>query len=159
MKNVMFPQYWWRWQPHDRHHSAQWVSFFRTNCPYVVLIDLKQFIDTLGRLTISLFFLVSTDILKHFNHNLTGYSLGMGKQTTPQAFLNQAVAGAKSKWVQLEAAASLTAFKGWSASCVDPFPNWIEVLFLLLEWLYIFGENTHSFLVVSITAQWDVWLI
>uniref|UniRef100_A0A8D2ZHZ3 Phospholipase B1, membrane-associated n=1 Tax=Scophthalmus maximus TaxID=52904 RepID=A0A8D2ZHZ3_SCOMX len=37
------------------------------------------------------------NILKHFNHNLTGYSLGMGKQTTPQAFLNQAVAGAKSK--------------------------------------------------------------
>ncbi|XP_044026390.1 phospholipase B1, membrane-associated-like [Siniperca chuatsi] len=37
------------------------------------------------------------NILKHFNHNLTGYSVGMGKQQTPQAFLNQAVAGAKSK--------------------------------------------------------------
>ncbi|XP_056284895.1 phospholipase B1, membrane-associated-like [Pseudoliparis swirei] len=37
------------------------------------------------------------NILKHFNHNLTGYSVGMGKQNTPQAFLNQAVAGAKSK--------------------------------------------------------------
>ncbi|XP_068433215.1 phospholipase B1, membrane-associated-like [Clinocottus analis] len=36
------------------------------------------------------------NILKHFNHNLTGYSVGMGKQQTPQAFLNQAVAGAKS---------------------------------------------------------------
>ncbi|XP_075940811.1 phospholipase B1, membrane-associated-like [Anarhichas minor] len=36
------------------------------------------------------------NILKHFNHNLTGYSVGMGKQHTPQAFLNQAVAGAKS---------------------------------------------------------------
>ncbi|XP_040919608.1 phospholipase B1, membrane-associated-like [Toxotes jaculatrix] len=37
------------------------------------------------------------NILKLFNHNLTGYSIGMGKQHTPQAFLNQAVAGAKSK--------------------------------------------------------------
>ncbi|CAJ1078258.1 phospholipase B1%2C membrane-associated-like [Xyrichtys novacula] len=37
------------------------------------------------------------NILKYFNHNLTGYSLGKGRQQTPQAFLNQAVAGAKSK--------------------------------------------------------------
>lgn len=38
-----------------------------------------------------------TDILKHFNPNVTGYSSGTGKQDTPQAFLNQAVAGAKTK--------------------------------------------------------------
>ncbi|XP_042359876.1 phospholipase B1, membrane-associated-like [Plectropomus leopardus] len=37
------------------------------------------------------------NIFKHFNHDLMGYSVGMGKQNTPQAFLNQAVAGAKSK--------------------------------------------------------------
>ncbi|XP_029984660.1 phospholipase B1, membrane-associated-like isoform X2 [Sphaeramia orbicularis] len=37
------------------------------------------------------------NILKYFNPNVTGYSVGMGKQDTPQAFLNQAVAGAKSK--------------------------------------------------------------
>lgn len=37
------------------------------------------------------------DILKHFNPELTGYSEGKGNQSTPQAFLNQAVAGAKSK--------------------------------------------------------------
>ncbi|XP_026175090.1 phospholipase B1, membrane-associated-like [Mastacembelus armatus] len=37
------------------------------------------------------------NILKYFNQNLTGYSVGMGKQHTPHAFLNQAVAGAKSK--------------------------------------------------------------
>ncbi|XP_068199290.1 phospholipase B1, membrane-associated-like [Antennarius striatus] len=37
------------------------------------------------------------NILKHFNHNVTGFSVGMGKQNTPQSFLNQAVAGAKSK--------------------------------------------------------------
>ncbi|XP_061609687.1 phospholipase B1, membrane-associated-like isoform X1 [Phyllopteryx taeniolatus] len=37
------------------------------------------------------------NILKHFNANVTGYSVGKGKQYTPQAFLNQAVAGAKSK--------------------------------------------------------------
>ncbi|XP_077409549.1 phospholipase B1, membrane-associated-like [Vanacampus margaritifer] len=36
------------------------------------------------------------NILKHFNANVTGYSVGTGKQHTPQAFLNQAVAGAKS---------------------------------------------------------------
>ncbi|XP_041660847.1 phospholipase B1, membrane-associated-like [Cheilinus undulatus] len=37
------------------------------------------------------------NILKYFNQNVTGYSLGKGRQHTPQAFLNQAVAGAKSK--------------------------------------------------------------
>ncbi|KAK5852759.1 hypothetical protein PBY51_006602 [Eleginops maclovinus] len=37
------------------------------------------------------------NILKHFNQNLTGFSVGMGKQETSEAFLNQAVAGAKSK--------------------------------------------------------------
>ncbi|XP_044233265.1 phospholipase B1, membrane-associated-like [Thunnus albacares] len=37
------------------------------------------------------------NILKHFNQNLTGYSVGMGKQSNPKAFLNQAVAGAKSE--------------------------------------------------------------
>uniref|UniRef100_A0A3B3UQ85 Uncharacterized protein n=2 Tax=Poecilia TaxID=8080 RepID=A0A3B3UQ85_9TELE len=36
-------------------------------------------------------YLVFTDILKHFNHNVTGYSLGVGDQNNPQAFLNQAV--------------------------------------------------------------------
>lgn len=40
---------------------------------------------------------VFSDILKHFNPNVTGYSSGIGKQDTPQAFLNQAVAGAKTK--------------------------------------------------------------
>ncbi|XP_032399522.1 phospholipase B1, membrane-associated [Etheostoma spectabile] len=35
------------------------------------------------------------NILKHFNHNLMGYSVGKGIQQTPQAFLNQAAAGAK----------------------------------------------------------------
>ncbi|KAK2856052.1 hypothetical protein Q5P01_004787 [Channa striata] len=37
------------------------------------------------------------NILKHFNQNLTGYSVGKGKQDTNEAFLNQAVAGAKSR--------------------------------------------------------------
>ncbi|KAM7367703.1 hypothetical protein PAMP_013986 [Pampus punctatissimus] len=34
------------------------------------------------------------NILKYFNHNLTGYSVGMGKQHTANSFLNQAVTGA-----------------------------------------------------------------
>ncbi|XP_046878071.1 phospholipase B1, membrane-associated-like [Hypomesus transpacificus] len=37
------------------------------------------------------------NILKHFNPLVTGYSTGIGKQDTPQAFLNQAVAGGKAK--------------------------------------------------------------
>ncbi|KAM4521769.1 phospholipase B1, membrane-associated-like [Odontesthes bonariensis] len=37
------------------------------------------------------------NILKHFSPNLTGFSVGTGKQNTPQAFLNQAFGGAKSK--------------------------------------------------------------
>ncbi|KAG7463254.1 phospholipase B1, membrane-associated-like [Solea senegalensis] len=37
------------------------------------------------------------NILKYFNHNLTGFSVGTGKEHTDQAFLNQAVPGAKSK--------------------------------------------------------------
>lgn len=45
---------------------------------------------------------VLTDILRHFSPNLTGYSLGIGKENTHQAFLNQAVTGAKSQWVMME---------------------------------------------------------
>lgn len=37
-----------------------------------------------------------SDILRVFNPELTGFSVGTGKQNTKQAFLNQAVAGAKS---------------------------------------------------------------
>ncbi|CAL8392900.1 unnamed protein product [Arctogadus glacialis] len=37
------------------------------------------------------------NILRNFNAELIGYSVGMGKQDTPNAFLNQAVAGARSK--------------------------------------------------------------
>ncbi|XP_054910123.1 phospholipase B1, membrane-associated-like isoform X2 [Poeciliopsis prolifica] len=37
------------------------------------------------------------NILKHYNHDVKGYSLGVGNQDNPQAFLNQAVPGAKSK--------------------------------------------------------------
>ncbi|TKS86768.1 Phospholipase B1, membrane-associated [Collichthys lucidus] len=36
------------------------------------------------------------NILKEFNPNVTGFSTGIGNQNTPGAFLNQAVAGAKS---------------------------------------------------------------
>lgn len=38
----------------------------------------------------------SADILREFNANLTGFSEGICKADSPQAFLNQAVAGAKS---------------------------------------------------------------
>ncbi|KAJ8009356.1 hypothetical protein DPEC_G00088040 [Dallia pectoralis] len=37
------------------------------------------------------------NILREFNPSLTGYSLGTGKENTPQAFLNQAVAGENAK--------------------------------------------------------------
>lgn len=40
---------------------------------------------------------VITDILKYFNPNVRGYSSGTGKPDTSQAFLNQAVGGAKAK--------------------------------------------------------------
>lgn len=43
------------------------------------------------------YFFVIADILRHFNPNLMGYSNGTGTQDTPQAFLNQAVTGAKTK--------------------------------------------------------------
>ncbi|KAG7267278.1 hypothetical protein CRUP_015007, partial [Coryphaenoides rupestris] len=37
------------------------------------------------------------NILKEFNSNVTGFSEGVGDENTPQAFFNQAVAGAKSR--------------------------------------------------------------
>ena len=46
--------------------------------------------------SISLSLLWSADILREFNPSLTGFSLGVGKQDSSEAFLNQAVAGAKS---------------------------------------------------------------
>nr|XP_061806761.1 phospholipase B1, membrane-associated-like [Nerophis lumbriciformis] len=51
------------------------------------------------------------NILKHFNANLTGYSVGKGKQYTTQAFLNQAVAGAKSKDMQSQVRALVARMK------------------------------------------------
>ncbi|XP_013875458.1 phospholipase B1, membrane-associated isoform X2 [Austrofundulus limnaeus] len=51
------------------------------------------------------------NILKHFNHNLTGYSVGTGNQDSPQAFLNQAVAGAKSRDVPSQVQTLVTRMK------------------------------------------------
>ncbi|XP_041815327.1 phospholipase B1, membrane-associated-like [Chelmon rostratus] len=51
------------------------------------------------------------NILKHFNHNVTGYSVGTGKQTTAKAFLNQAVTGAKSSDVPAQVRALVTRMK------------------------------------------------
>ncbi|KAM6915452.1 phospholipase B1, membrane-associated-like [Xenentodon cancila] len=51
------------------------------------------------------------NILKHFNHNLTGYSVGIGKQDTTEAYLNQAVTGAKSKDVPSQVQALVARMK------------------------------------------------
>ncbi|KAM7395163.1 hypothetical protein PAMA_006764 [Pampus argenteus] len=51
------------------------------------------------------------NILKYFNHNLTGYSVGMGKQHTANAFLNQAVTGAISNDMPSQARALVTRMK------------------------------------------------
>ncbi|XP_045917362.1 phospholipase B1, membrane-associated-like [Micropterus dolomieu] len=51
------------------------------------------------------------NILKHFNQNLTGYSVGTGKEETPQSFLNQAVAGAKSRHIPSQVRALVARMK------------------------------------------------
>ncbi|XP_020484126.3 phospholipase B1, membrane-associated [Labrus bergylta] len=51
------------------------------------------------------------NILRYFNQNLTGYSLGIGQQNTPQASLNQAVTGAKSKDVPKQVRALVARMK------------------------------------------------
>ncbi|XP_014912928.1 phospholipase B1, membrane-associated-like [Poecilia latipinna] len=51
------------------------------------------------------------NILKHFNHNVTGYSLGVGDQNNPQAFLNQAVPGAKSRDIPSQVRTLVTKMK------------------------------------------------
>jgi len=51
------------------------------------------------------------NILRHFNPLLTGYSVGMGREDTPQAFLNQAVAGDKSKDMPTQARALIARMK------------------------------------------------
>lgn len=43
---------------------------------------------------ISLLVLLWSDILKEFNPSVTGFSKGICKETSPDAFLNQAVSGA-----------------------------------------------------------------
>uniref|UniRef100_UPI0037E86F51 phospholipase B1, membrane-associated-like n=1 Tax=Semicossyphus pulcher TaxID=241346 RepID=UPI0037E86F51 len=62
------------------------------------------------------------NILKYYNQNLTGYSLGMGRQETPQAFLNQAVAGAKSKDVPEQVRALVARMK--NDSRIDFESDW-----------------------------------
>ncbi|KAF7667277.1 hypothetical protein LDENG_00069390, partial [Lucifuga dentata] len=51
------------------------------------------------------------NILRHFNPFLTGYSVGMGKQDTPQASLNQAVAGDKSNDIPTQVRALVARMK------------------------------------------------
>lgn len=41
--------------------------------------------------------LVFPDILREFNPSLKGFSVGTGKETSANAFFNQAVAGAKAE--------------------------------------------------------------
>ncbi|XP_051908474.1 phospholipase B1, membrane-associated-like isoform X2 [Hippocampus zosterae] len=62
------------------------------------------------------------NILKHFNANVTGYSVGRGKQHTPQAFLNQAVAGAKSKDMPSQVRALVARMK--NDSSIDFKSDW-----------------------------------
>ncbi|XP_074541526.1 phospholipase B1, membrane-associated-like [Halichoeres trimaculatus] len=62
------------------------------------------------------------NILKYFNQNVTGYSLGKGRQNTPQAFLNQAVAGAKSKDVPSQVRALVARMK--NDSRIDFESDW-----------------------------------
>ncbi|XP_036449109.1 phospholipase B1, membrane-associated [Colossoma macropomum] len=52
------------------------------------------------------------NILRQFNPSLTGFSTGEGKATSTQAFLNQAVAGAKSEDLVTQARALVTRMKG-----------------------------------------------
>ncbi|MCI4382273.1 hypothetical protein PGIGA_G00013030 [Pangasianodon gigas] len=51
------------------------------------------------------------NILRKFNPSLTGFSTGTGKATTTQAFLNQAVGGAKSKDLPSQAQALISRMK------------------------------------------------
>ncbi|KAI4898566.1 hypothetical protein NFI96_023156 [Prochilodus magdalenae] len=51
------------------------------------------------------------NILRLFNPSLTGFSTGEGKATSPQAFLNQAVAGATSEDLVTQARALITRMK------------------------------------------------
>ncbi|XP_066532925.1 phospholipase B1, membrane-associated-like [Hoplias malabaricus] len=51
------------------------------------------------------------NILREFNPSLTGFSVGKGKQGTSQAFLNQAVAGAKSTDMLKQARTLVTRMK------------------------------------------------
>ncbi|CAG5928337.1 unnamed protein product [Menidia menidia] len=62
------------------------------------------------------------NILKHFNPNVTGFSVDTGKQDTPQAFLNQAVAGAKSKDVPSQVKALVARMK--NDSRIDFESDW-----------------------------------
>nr|XP_046228514.1 phospholipase B1, membrane-associated-like [Scatophagus argus] len=51
------------------------------------------------------------NILKYFNSRVTGFSVGIGKQTTAGAFLNQAVPGAKSEDVPAQVRALVERMK------------------------------------------------
>ncbi|XP_037304876.2 phospholipase B1, membrane-associated-like [Pungitius pungitius] len=69
------------------------------------------------------------NILKHFNKNLTGYSVGKGQQQTPQAFLNQAVAGAKSSGIPSQVRALVARMK--NDSRINFESDWKLITFLI----------------------------
>ncbi|EPY77421.1 phospholipase B1, membrane-associated [Camelus ferus] len=67
-----------------------------------LLFSLKEFEVGLGGVTTCLF-LVFPDILREFNPSLKGFSVGTGKESSPRAFLNQAVAGARAEDLPVQA--------------------------------------------------------
>ncbi|XP_063350723.1 phospholipase B1, membrane-associated [Pelmatolapia mariae] len=69
------------------------------------------------------------NILKYFSQNLTGYSVGTGQQDTPQAFLNQAVAGAKSHGVPTQVRALVERMK--NESRINFESDWKVITFFI----------------------------
>ncbi|XP_053736436.1 phospholipase B1, membrane-associated-like isoform X1 [Synchiropus splendidus] len=69
------------------------------------------------------------NILKYYNAKLTGYSVDTGEQTSPQAFLNQAVAGAKSKDVPPQVRALVARMK--NDTRIDFESDWKLITFFI----------------------------
>ncbi|XP_041810494.1 phospholipase B1, membrane-associated [Chelmon rostratus] len=82
------------------------------------------------------------NILKEFNPSLTGFSVGIGNENSPKAFLNQAVAGAKSGDMEQQVRVLVAKMK--SDSRIDFYNDWKVIT------MFIGGNDICDFCTDSI---------
>ncbi|XP_078479138.1 phospholipase B1, membrane-associated-like, partial [Lampetra planeri] len=89
------------------------------------------------------------NILKEFNPSLTGFSEGIGKQDSPKAFLNQAVAGAKAGDMVQQVRILVEKMK--NDKRIDFHNDWKVIT------MFVGGNDICDFCTDSVSISWLPW--